>query len=78
MSKSTTNINENTIFKRRNTNSYNQLENNKSAGRNGIKAEFLKFEKEELAKEIAVIFNKIASTREIPKGNSTGHDNCHP
>ena len=72
MSKSTTNINENTIFKRRNTNSYNQLENNKSAGRNGMEAEFLKFEKEELAKEIAVILNEIASARIYPREVAEG------
>ena len=71
MSKSTTNINENTIFKRRNTNSYNQLEN-KSAGRNGMEAEFLKFEKEELAKEIAVILNEIASARIYPREVAEG------
>ena len=45
----------------------NQLQNNKSAGRDNVKAELLKYGTEEIAKEIAIIYNEIARTGVYPK-----------
>ena len=45
----------------------NQLQNNKSAGRDTVKAELLKYGTEEIAKEIAIIYNEIARTGVYPK-----------
>ena len=45
----------------------NQLQNNKSAGRDNVKAELLKYGTEEISKEIAIVYNEIARTGVYPK-----------
>ena len=44
-----------------------QLQNNKSTGRDNVKAELLKYGTEDIAKEIAIIYNEIARTGDYPK-----------
>ena len=44
-----------------------QLQSNKSAGRDNVKAELLKYGTKDIAKEIAIIYNEIARTGDYPK-----------
>ena len=48
-------------------NSIKCLRNNKSKGKDGVKAELLKYGADEIRKEIAQVFHEIARTGEYPK-----------
>ena len=50
----------------------NQLYSNKSAGRDSVKAEQLRHGTENIAKEIATIYNKIATTEKYPNKINQG------
>ena len=54
-----------------------QLQNNKSVGRENIKAELLKYGTENIAKEIATIYNEIARTGERPKRDKSRGNNSN-
>lgn len=50
----------------------NQLYSNKSAGRDSVKAEQLRHGTENIAKEIATIYNKMTATGEHPNEINQG------